>query len=167
MLSLFEDCFVYSKEQKIIHMKFNWGTGIVIAIVAFIGFILYFVITMSTDKAYSYDLVTEKYYQKELGFQDEINAEMNASKLKEKVTIQRVEKGLLVTFPKDFSPKEIKGKVFLYRPSNKQLDFEIPISVSNTYLLVPENRLLGGRWNITIAFNYKNIHYLVKKEIAY
>lgn len=148
-------------------MKFNWGTGIVIAIIAFMGFILYFVITMSTDKAYSYDLVTEKYYQKELGFQDEINAEASALNLKEKVTVQRVGNDLKIEFPKEFSPNEIKGKVFLYRPSNKQLDFEIPISISNTYLLVPEKRLLGGRWNIYIAFKYNEKEYLVKKEINY
>ena len=148
-------------------MKFNWGTGIVIAIVAFMGFILYMVITMSTDKKFSYDLVTEKYYQQELGFQDEINAEKNALELKEKVTVKRTEKGLKIEFPKEFSPEEIKGKVFLYRPSNKQLDFEIPISISNTYLLVPEKRLLDGRWNINIAFKYNNKDYLIKKEIQY
>lgn len=148
-------------------MKFNWGTGIVIAIIGFISFILYFVITMSTDKNYSYDLVTEKYYQQELGFQDEINAEKNATELKEKITIQRIAEGLKVIFPQEFSPKDINGKVFLYRPSNKQLDFEIPISISNTYLLVPEKRLLDGRWNINIAFKYNNKEYLIKEEIQY
>lgn len=50
-------------------MKFNWGTGIVIAIAGFMSFIIYFVITMSTDKNYSYDLVTDKYYQQELKYQ--------------------------------------------------------------------------------------------------
>lgn len=148
-------------------MKFNWGTGIVIAIIGFISFILYFVITMSTNNDYSHDLVTEKYYQKELGFQSEIDAEKNALNLKEKITIQRIENGLQIDFPKDFNPKEIEGKVFLYRPSNKQLDFEIPISISNTYLLVPEKRLVDGRWNINIAFKYKNKNYLIKKEIQY
>ena len=148
-------------------MKFNWGTGIVIAIVGFMSFIMYFVITMSTDKNYSFDLVTEKYYQQELGFQDEINAEKNAKGLKEKITIQRIENGLKIEFPKEFTPKEIKGKVFLYRPSNKQLDFEIPISISNTYLLVPEKRLLDGRWNINIAFKYNNKEYLIREEIQY
>ena len=148
-------------------MKFNWGTGIVIAIVAFMSFILYFVITMSTNKSYKYDLVTEKYYQQELGFQNEINAENNALALKEKVTVKRVKEGLQIVFPKEFSSKEIKGKVFLYRPSNKQLDFEIPISLTNTYLLVPEKRLLDGRWNITIFWNYKNTAYLFKKELIY
>ena len=146
-------------------MKINWGTGIVIAIVAFIGFILYFVITMSTDKTYSYDLVTDKYYQQELKYQQEIDAKKNATELKENITINRTEKGLNINFPKDFENKMIKGKVFLYRPSNKQLDFEIPISISNKYLLVPEKRLLDGRWNITVAWSYNNKEYLFKKEL--
>jgi len=148
-------------------MKFNWGTGIVIALVSFIGFIMYFVITMSTSNNYSHDLVTEKYYQKELNFQNEINAKKNAAALKNKVTIKKTTKGLKIELPKDFTSKEIKGKVFLYRPSNKQLDFEIPFSISKTYLLVPEERLLDGRWNIDISWRYKKTEYLVKEKIVY
>ena len=146
-------------------MKFNWGTGIIITIITFISFIMYFVITMSTNNIYSHDLVTDKYYQKELTYQQEIDAEINAKKLVENVSIKKVNKGLQVNFPKNFSHKAIKGKVFLYRPSNKQLDFEIPISLTNTYLLVPEKRLLDGRWNITVSWNYKNTAYLFKKEL--
>ena len=71
-------------------MKFNWGTGIVITIIAFIAFIMYFVITMSTDNAYSHDLVTDKYYQEELNYQEEINAEKNAKKLSENIKIEGV-----------------------------------------------------------------------------
>lgn len=126
-------------------MKINKGTGIVITIIAFMSFILYFVITMSTDKAFAYDLVTEDYYQQELKFQDEIDAEQNLANLKEEVTITSTQEGLQIKFPSNFSKEKLQGKVFLYRPSNKQLDFEIPISISNTYLLVPEKRLLGGR----------------------
>ncbi|MDD7913672.1 FixH family protein [Polaribacter ponticola] len=146
-------------------MKINWGTGIVIAIVAFIGFILYFVITMSTNKMYSYDLVTDKYYQQELKYQQEIDATKNASKLKENITLNKSEKGLNVIFPKGFDYDKIKGKVFLYRPSNKQLDFEMSISTSSQYLLVPEKRLLDGRWNIIINWSYNNKDYLFKKEL--
>ena len=146
-------------------MKFNWGTGIVIAIVGFMGFIMYFVITMSTDNSYSHDLVTDKYYQQELVYQKEIDAEQNASALNENVKVIRTKEGLKIKFPSEFTPKGIKGKVFLYRPSNKQLDFEIPISISNTYLLVPEKRLLDGRWNINVSWSYKNKEYLFKKEL--
>ena len=47
-------------------MKINWGTAIVIAFVCFISFIMYFVISMSTDKKYDHDLVVEDYYGQEL-----------------------------------------------------------------------------------------------------
>mgnify|MGYP000509856137 FL=1 len=62
-------------------MKINWGTGIVIVIAAFISFIMYFVITMSTNNKYSYDLVTDNYYQQELQYQKQIEAEKNAKNL--------------------------------------------------------------------------------------
>lgn len=148
-------------------MKFNWGTGIVIAIAAFMGFIIYLVVNMTVGEKFKYDLVTEKYYQKELTFEAEFTAEQNAKNLKEEVTVTKIKEGLKIEFPTFFNPEEIQGKVFLYRPSNKQLDFEIPISTSNTYLLVPEKRLLGGRWNIAISMNYKNKTYLFKKELVY
>jgi nitrogen fixation protein FixH len=148
-------------------MKFNWGTGIVIAIVGFIGFIMYFVITMSTDHTYSHDLVTDKYYQAELNYQEEINAEKNANALHETIRIERKQNGLKINIPKNFEPKDIEGKVFLYRPSNKQLDFEMSISNSKPYLLVPEQRLLDGRWNIKILWKHKNTNYLVKQELVY
>ena len=47
-------------------MKINWGTGIVIALVLFMSFILYFVITITIQPKYSYDLVHEEYYKEEL-----------------------------------------------------------------------------------------------------
>ncbi|WP_233883594.1 FixH family protein [Tenacibaculum piscium] len=148
-------------------MKLNWGTGIVIAIIAFMSFILYFVISMSTGQNYTHDLVSEEYYQKELVFQDNIDATKNAKALTENIQVKKVPEGLKVYFPKAFNPKDITGKVFLYRPSNKQLDFETPISISDTYLLVPEKRLLGGRWNIIVSWNYKNTPYLFEKELIY
>lgn len=148
-------------------MKINWGTGIVIAIIAFISFIMFMVITMITDKGYEYDLVTEKYYQKELVFQQDLEAKRNAKNLPEKITVAKTTSGLKIQFPSNFNPKEIKGKVFLYRPSNKSLDFEMPISISSTYLLVPEEHLLGGRWNINVAFTHKNIEYSHQQELMY
>lgn len=145
----------------------NWGRGIVLAIVLFIGFIMYFVIDMTTNSKYDHDLVTEKYYEKELTYQKKLDASQNAKNLGEGITYKRTPEGLLITFPKVLEPKEVKGKVFLYRPSNKNLDFELPISLSNNNLLVPEKSLLDGRWNMTIDVNHKGTPYLFTKEIVY
>jgi hypothetical protein len=148
-------------------MKINWGKGIVIAIIAFVGFIMYFVITMMTDHQYDHDLVTEKYYEKELTYQEKINASKNVQNLSEKIKLDKIVDGLMIKFPKEFHGKELKGKVFLYRPSDKQKDFEVSLSNIQNYLLVPDNRLLGGRWNISIEFTSDNKDYFFTEEITY
>mgnify|MGYP000468383723 CR=1 FL=1 len=148
-------------------MRINWGKGIVIAIVMFMSFILYFVISMSTDAKFSHDLVTEKYYEKELKYQEKIDAAKNAQELKETIEIEKTADGLILKFPKIFEKKTLEGKVFLYRPSDKQLDFEIPFSKTNNYLLVPDKSLLGGRWNISIEVTHLKKSYLFTEEILY
>ena len=62
-------------------MKINWGTGIVLAFIGFITFILYFVFRMSTDDRANHDLVTEEYYKKELSYQQEIDASKMATEM--------------------------------------------------------------------------------------
>lgn len=148
-------------------MKWNWGTGLVLAMIGFISFILYFVITMSTDEKYSHDLVTEEYYAKEMVYQKEIDAETNTNNLNTKIGSKKVKEGWLVTFPDELDPSEIIGTVFLYRPSNQQLDFDIPMELSSADLLIPDNRLIGGRWNITIDWTYDNTSYMYKEQIVY
>jgi nitrogen fixation protein FixH len=148
-------------------MKINWGTGIVIGLILFIGFILVMVFMMSTEKKYDYDLVTEEYYKEELRFQDEIDAENNTLLLSEKIRILREPEGLLLVFPKELEDDTILGTVFLYRPSNKRLDFEIPLELSKSQLLIPKDRLLDGRWNIIVRWKSDEKDYLFKEEIRY
>ncbi len=148
-------------------MKINWGTGIVIAFISFIAFILYFVITMNTNKKYKHDLVTEEYYKEELQYQNEINKLKNAKTLNTNIVYNKTNEGIVIQFPKDFDTEKITGKMFLYRPSNKQLDFETTISLSKTYLLIPDKRLVDGRWDIKIDWQYNGKNYLYKKSIVY
>jgi len=148
-------------------MKFNWGTGIVLAFIGFMAFIMYFVLSMTFNKKYEHDLVTEDYYRQELEFQTDINKENNAKTLAENINWEKTEKGLIIAFPENLQINSISGKVFLYRPSDKQLDFETPISLSDHNLLIPDKRLLDGRWNIKVDWQYKGNSYLYKKEIVY
>ena len=148
-------------------MKINWGTGLVIAMALFMGFIIIMVIMMSTNEGFSHDLVTEEYYKKELAYQDEIDAEENLSDFSEEITGIKTENGWQLTFPKEIDPTLVKGTVFLYRPSNKQLDFDIPIELSGTNLLIPDKSLLDGRWNITMYWKYNQKDYLYKASINY
>jgi nitrogen fixation protein FixH len=148
-------------------MKINWGTGIVLAFIAFISFIMYFVINMNIHQKYEHDLVTESYYEAELKYQGDIDRLKNAQKLPENISWERINSGIVLKFPKTLDVEKIKGKVFLYRPSSKQYDFEMHISLSDHTLLIPDNRLLNGRWNLKVDWTYENEAYLYKELLVY
>lgn len=148
-------------------MKISWGTAIVLAIVSFIAFIMYFVLTMITDENYSHDLVVEEYYKTELSFEEQLDKTRNANRLSENINLKESIDGLVITFPAELDPSDITGNVFLYRPSNKQLDSEIPLSLSSNQLLVPDKRLIGGRWNIIIDWEYRGEKFYFKEDIIY
>ncbi|MEW7289996.1 FixH family protein [Aquimarina sp. 2304DJ70-9] len=148
-------------------MKINWGTAIVLVFIGFISFIMYFVIKMNLNEQFSHDLVTEEYYKEELAFQKEIDAEKNAKALKNNIVVKSTENGLLITFPQDKNYTSISGTISLYRPSNKKLDFEIPIALDSSTLIISSDRLLEGRWDIKIDWKYENTAYLFKKSFVY
>jgi hypothetical protein len=147
-------------------MKINWGTAIVIAFSLFISFILYFVIKVQSDSKYDNELVVEEYYKHDANFGDEMQRVQNLEDLSVKPVITVTASGVVIVFPDAFVPQDIQGKVSLYRPSNKKLDFEIPISLSDaTTLLIPKKSLVGGRWDINMEWKYEGKSYLSKETI--
>lgn len=148
-------------------MKINWGTGIVIAFGLFMAFILSFVYKVQSNQEYDNELVTKEYYKKEATVQIDIEKKQNANALKNLVVIKKVEEGIKVEFPSDFDYSKIKGKVSLYRPSSQKLDFEINISLSSPYLLIPKSNLTGGLWDISVDWNYNETDYLNKETIYF
>lgn len=148
-------------------MKINWGTGIVLAFVAFISFILYFVYIASSDPKADHDMVTEEYYRKELKYQADLDAAANLEAFGGEVRLEHAEGGLGIRFPKGMDPSEITGTMSLYRPSNKQLDFVTSITISDTMLLIPESRLVDGRWDIRLEWEYQGKPYLYRGRFTY
>jgi len=148
-------------------MKINWGTGIVIAFGLFMTFILFFVFKVQSDSKYDNELVVDEYYKQELKFEKQMEKEQNASDMSEKIEISTSEAGIQILFPSDLNLTLIQGKVSLYRPSNKKLDFEVPISLSGPHLLIPKNTLVGGRWDISIDWTYDGKEFLNKKTIYF
>jgi hypothetical protein len=148
-------------------MKINWGTGIVIAFALFMSFILFFVFKVQSDSKYDNELVVEKYYLKEQTFEKQMEKEQNAHDMSEAVKIITSDNGIMIAFPDGFDISKINGKVSLYRPSNKKLDFEVPISLSSPHLLIPKSNLVGGRWDISIDWTYEGKEFLSKETILF
>jgi hypothetical protein len=148
-------------------ISLNWGTGIVISFVLFMSFILYFVIKVQSSSKYNNELVVEEYYKKDAHFETEMMQIQNAHDLAQQPQISVNAQGISVVFPKQFDPAKMKGIVSLYRPSNKKLDFEIPISTSSSTLLIPKKSLVGGLWDITLSWTYDDKSYIESQRVYF
>ena len=148
-------------------ISLNWGTGIVISFVLFMSFILYFVFKVQSSSKYNNELVVEEYYKKDAHFETEMVQLQNAHDLAQQPQISVNAQGISVVFPKQFDPAKMKGKVSLYRPSNKKLDFEIPISTSSSTLLIPKKSLVGGLWDITLSWTYDDKSYIESQRVYF
>ena len=146
-------------------MKISWGTSVVISFAMFISFILYFVIKVQTNSKYDSELVVDEYYKKDAKFGAEMLRVQNAEDLTEKPVITTSNGAISISFPQQFDSKKVNGTVSLYRPSNKKLDFEIPLSLTNSTLLIPKKSLVGGRWDITIDWQYEGKLYTTKEDL--
>ena len=157
-----KDCLLQKEKMM---KKINWGTGLAIAIALFIGFILYFVVKVQSNSKYDNELVVEEYYKHDANFQEEIDRVQNAQDLNHKPIITKTAEGITIEFPQEFNATQITGTVSLYRPSNKKLDFDTPISLSNPTLLIPKSKLVGGQWDINMEWQYAGKKYLTKEPI--
>lgn len=146
-------------------MKINWGTGIVIAFVLFISFILYFVIkSAAPENRYYFD--EEDYYKSSLKHQEVIDKLENTKTLSSKVLISKSPNGYVITFPEEINNKTT-GTVSFFRPSTNVLDFQIPLSITDHKMNIEHENLIAGKWNVTIDFKSGSQAYIVKRTVTY
>jgi hypothetical protein len=148
-------------------MKFNWGTGVVIGFGSFMTFILFFVFLVQSNSKYDNELVADDYYKQESKVQGDIESQTLSNALKTKLKIEKSAEGLQIIFPTDIDYKKINGTISLYRPSNQKLDFETKISLSSPIMLIPNHKLVGGLWEISIHWNVGELTYLNKETVYF
>ena len=135
---------------------------------AFISFIMYFVVTMMSSSDYDHDLVVEDYYKAELHYQQDIDAQENAFALNEQISFERRGGSLIIIFPEGIDLENTMGTVSLYRPSNKKLDFSIPFSeIKSSEFEIPADQLVNGRWNVKVTWKNDEKEFMYKTEIVY
>lgn len=147
--------------------KISWPTGIVLALLAFIIFIMSFVFKATFLPQYDHHLVSDDYYKDEMNYQQEIDKLNKAAALTEDVTIAKVAEGVLIKFPAEFDPEKIAGTISFQRPSNDKIDFKLPIKLTTADYLILDDNLVQGRWNVKIEWTVNSNTYLFKEKLMY
>ena len=148
-------------------IKISWGSAVVIAFVAFISFILYFVVQMTVNSRSNHDLVSPDYYQKELQFQEDMAAQQRAKALETPLIISANWEGIILEFPPQMSTQtpEIRGKLFLSKPDNKNLDQELSLQLQGSQMRIPASQLVEGRWNLVVDWEFQGLTYRIEQGI--
>lgn len=145
-------------------MKFNWGHGIALAYTIFACSLL--AVVLKTTQ-YDHSLVTEKYYQKDLEYQQHYEKLANSQTLEQPIKVwkDKKAKALSIQFPEGF--ERIEGEVTFFRPVNKEEDFSVPFELSGENLLeYNTEKLHPGLWTIKIDWQSGNTPYYQEVNIS-
>jgi len=146
-------------------MKFNWGHGLLIAIIVCTGGLLLLVFLSSRQKV---DLVTEEYYPKELVYEEEIQKLKNTNSLTERIEVEVGSDSLHIRFPDISLPFDsISGEIWFYFPADKTADNRNAVRLSEKYEQSFSLSLFRkGKYEVIIDWQAGQTNYL-QKEIVF
>lgn len=143
----------------------NWGTKIILAYLAFILILTSMVVVCINQDVH---LVATDYYKQEITYQDQIDRMNNYNTLTEKPTLQldRNASTIIVTFTREIPRNLASGKVWLFRPSDRNMDqlFKLVLD-TNGQMILPTANLSSGLWKLKLNWSGDNKEYYHEKTI--
>lgn len=138
----------------------NWGKSIVLTFIVFAGFIGTMVYKMTRQ---SVDLVRDDYYQTEMTYQQQIDRKANTSRRNPvNVTYEAAQQQLAIALPTTLR----KGEVHFYRPSDRQLDFNVSLVDKHTgSQTVSTARMLRGYWRVQLTWSDDQRDYYAEQDL--
>ena len=131
-------------------MKLNWGTGIFFTYTFFIIASLLSVVFFMNQKV---ELVSGNYYEKEIKYQNRINAIKNTRYLHADVLVESTNNLISLKYPDSCLNKNISGEVVFYKPSDENKDIRLNVNPdSKGYQTFKTDILSKGLWKIEISW---------------
>jgi hypothetical protein len=144
-------------------MKISWASGIIFAI---LGFLVISIATIIFSFNQDVNLVSDDYYEQEIIYQQQIDRINRTNELSEQLSIKVIDSVISLHFPSLFEGDSISGKITLYRPSDRNADLLIPISVDTTnHLYLSTDNLDRGLWKIKVSWFGNSNSYFDEKNI--
>jgi hypothetical protein len=133
-----------------------------LVLLAFVAMMTYFVVRSVQTPL---DLVTEKYYEAEIKYQDRIDDISNEKQMKDKVEIGLNNQQVEIQFPENIQSSDVKGKVKFYyaADSKKDKEFELDVKTGNKQLI--DVSTLRGAYSIQIDWKYLDKTYYNEKKL--
>jgi nitrogen fixation protein FixH len=112
------------------------------------------------------NLVTDKYYESSLQYQDEIDKHNRSNLLNEKVKINFNGEEINILFPQNYLSRNISGQIDFYRPSDPKLDFTLQLLLVEGNQIVPVSSIEKGFWRVKLNWMMDGNGYYSEKAIT-
>lgn len=141
-------------------MKFNWGHGIALFYVIFVGTLLTVLI-----KSFSVDhsLVVEDYYAKDIAYQKQYDKSVNSLNTDLLEMRYDQDNGNVIFELKESS--NATGTIAFYRASDKSKDFNVEIT--SNHMEIPVGHLSEGKWRVKIDWNTNGKSFYQEKDFYF
>lgn len=123
----------------------NWGKGLIIGMVCFMGFIITLVTIMMNQKI---DLVTDNYYLKELEYDKTYDAQSNYENSGEKIIARVDHDSLILEIPEIFREDSIRGYLFCPSDVNSDLNWSFK---AQSNVRIPLKQQPKGHYELTLT----------------
>jgi nitrogen fixation protein FixH len=140
----------------------NWGAKIVLVFSVFVMGIVYMVMTASRQNI---DLVVPDYYEKELQFQQQIDAVKRTHALSSPVQCSIVADSLQVIFPVEFASVNLEADVWLYHIADQKKDFRKTCSVTAGKIMMAVPVDNKGLHEVKISWNVAGNKYYHEQKL--
>ncbi len=144
-------------------MKFNWGTGILLALVLFLAASAAFIIFAINQDV---NLVHKDYYEKGVDYSEQMKVISRSEPFAVKVETQFAETGLQIRLDSLLATEIDSGKIVLYRPSGKDFDLEFQLEKNKTDFQVAAENLIAGRYILKVSWFSEGLKYEVDKQVV-
>ena len=145
-------------------MKISWGYGLMTAFIIFS--LLMFTLVYGSVRT-RVNMVSDKYYEDELQYQQVLDKARNATKSGYNVKLEQGTNSLNITFPKVLMHEEIKGKISFYNSADSHNDkaFSLKIDSSGRQMLEVVS-WPPGNYQAKIDWNYKGTEYYSEENLV-
>lgn len=145
--------------------KFNWGTGIFLAVTLFVIATLSVVSYLISLDFY---LVSKDHYEQGVEYQETIDGQQRVKNLDNPVLILFDEPSvsIKITFPKELHSDSLSGSVTFYRPNDSELDRKFKLQIDEDgRQTIPVSDFEKGRWKLTLEWKQDSLVYIDEKNI--
>ncbi len=140
----------------------NWGHKITIVFLIFVSGMTFLVYLATQEKQ---ELVTTNYYEKELKYQDKIDAMKITEALSSQVVASHKDGIISIVFPNEFSQSTVKSNILLYCAFNEKNDQEFNLDIENAKSTFAIKTKQVGNYTLKINWDSEGKSYYTEKNI--